>query len=164
MNWCFSFVIIHAFSQYWKCLNILLCRLIKLIGYLIFWWTIKSLLDGDWKLVGEREDGDWKLHCSRRERRWIERGQKERKKEELWLLSVLFISMNCQAQLRLPTSIDFCRLAWFNKYLGDCGRCDIHVLISLSLGYDLFLLPRFGFELCVLALLPIQLSSVMFVL
>lgn len=43
----------------------------------------KSLLDGDWKLVGEREDGDWKLHCSRRERRWIERGQKERKKEEL---------------------------------------------------------------------------------
>lgn len=71
--------------------------------------------------------------------------------------------MNCQAQLRLRTSIDFCRLvAWFNKYLGDCGRCDIHVLISLSLGYDLFLLPRFGFELCVLALLPIQLSSVMF--
>lgn len=69
--------------------------------------------------------------------------------------------MNCQAQLRLRTSIDFCRLAWFNKYLGDCGRCDIHVLISLSLGYDLFLLPRFGFELCVLALLPIQLSSVM---
>lgn len=128
----------------------------------MFWWTIKSLLDGDWKLVGEREDGDWKLHCSRRERRWIERGQKERKKEELWLLSVLFISMNCQAQLRLRTSIDFCRLAWFNKYLGDCGRCDIHVLISLSLGYDLFLLPRFGFELCVLALLPIQLSSVMF--
>lgn len=129
----------------------------------MFWWTIKSLLDGDWKLVGEREDGDWKLHCSRIERRWIERGQKERKKEELWLLSVLFISMNCQAQLRLRTSIDFCRLvAWFNKYLGDCGRCDIHVLISLSLGYDLFLLPRFGFELCVLALLPIQLSSVMF--
>lgn len=70
--------------------------------------------------------------------------------------------MNCQAQLRLRTSIDFCRLAWFNKYLGDCGRCDIHVLISLSLGYDLFLLPRFGFELCVLALLPIQLSSLMF--
>lgn len=71
--------------------------------------------------------------------------------------------MNCQAQLRLRTSIDFCRLAWFNKYLGDCGRCDIHVLISLSLGYDLFLLPRFGFELCVLvAQLPIQLSSLMF--
>lgn len=84
------------------------------------------------------------------------RTKRERRKEELWLLSVLFISMNCQAQLRLRTSIDFCRLAWFNKYLGDCGRCDIYVLISLSLGYDLFLLPRFGFELCVLALLPID--------
>lgn len=27
----------------------------------MFWWTIKSLLDGDLKLVGERKDGDWKL-------------------------------------------------------------------------------------------------------
>lgn len=50
-------------------------------------------------------------------------------------------------------SIDFCRLVWFNKYLGDCGRCDIYVLILLLLGYDLFLFFRFGFEFGVLVVL-----------
>lgn len=117
---CFSFVIIHAFYVYW----IFYHAGLK-IGCLVFRWRFKSLFNR------------WRLEMGESNRQKKDR-KRERKKEELWLLSVLFISMKCQAQLLLRTSIDFCRLAWFTKYFGDCGRCGIHVLISLSLGYDCF--------------------------